>query len=90
MKFDEGLLLNFTSTRRVTLRTPILRKEEEATEPPTTNEPATEAAETNDVTTINPDTFHDAVLGKVSRSKAVRLPTVDRLERKISASWSHK
>lgn len=33
------------------------------------------------------ETYHDAVLGKVSRSKAIRLPTVDRLERKISSSW---
>ncbi|KAK6617218.1 hypothetical protein RUM44_005549 [Polyplax serrata] len=88
---DEGHLLNFTATRRITLRPPLLRKEDTSETVETTTEAgAEEGTYADDKSTVASDTeetYHDEVLGKVSRSKAIRLPTVDRLERKISPNW---
>lgn len=89
-RHDEGHLLNFTATRRITLRPPLVRKDDSADAETTTEAGVEEDPFVEDRSTIPTDleeTYHDEVLGKVSRSKAIRVPTVDRLERKISPNW---
>ena len=90
-RHDEGHLLNFTATRRITLRPPLMRKDDTVNLETTTELGMDDEAYSEYHSTLSSsdleDTYHDEVLGKVSRSKAIRLPTVDRLERKISPNW---